>query len=309
MKKSEIRKHYFLDRYVIFSPKRNLRPQNISEEDREKKEKYKEDCFFCPRNVRDRIIYKTGKGKNWEVAVIPNKYPALTPGNKKAYGVQEVILETPHHNKELSDLSIPHVSKVLETYDQRIQTLSKKKGIKYVLVFKNDGGKAGASVPHAHSQVYALPMIPPFIQSIANQMDEYRLRYGSCPFCDIIKKEKKEKVRIAYQNKDFIALCPYATSSPYGVWILPVKHKRRIKDLKKSELANLAKTIKHITGKLDEADVSYNFFIHNSLDNESHHFRIKVVPRMTIWAGLELGTGIIINPVFPETAAKFYKDK
>ena len=87
------------------------------------------------------------------------------------------------------------------------------------------------------------------------------------------------------------------------------KHKRRIGELSKKELLSLAKTIKHVIGKLDDRDIAYNFFIHNSLDNESHHFRIKIVPRMTVWAGLELGSGIIINPVFPEDAAKFYQEK
>lgn len=307
MKKSEIRKHYFLDRYVIFSPKRSLRPFKISEEDKARKEKARESCFFCPQELKDKIIYKIGSGKNWEVAVIPNKFPALTLDNKKAFGKQEILIETPEHGKELSDLPIKHITKILEAYDQRIFELSEIEGIRYVLVFKNDGGKAGASVPHAHSQIYALPMIPPLIQEVSNAIDDYKLRNGTCVFCDIIKKEKREKIRIAYENEDFIAICPYASSSAYSLWIMPQKHLLRIQDLNKRELQNLAKTLKYVLSKLDDNDISYNYFIHNSLDTESHHFRLKIVPRLTIWAGLELGSGIIINPVFPEDAAKFYQ--
>ena len=307
MKKSEIRKHYFLDRYVIFSPKRNLRPQSISEEDRQKKENAKECCFFCPEKLEAKPIYKVGKGKKWDIAVIPNKFPALTLENKKAYGKQEIVIEAPEHRKELSDLSIDHISKVLEVYEQRSGYLSKIKDIKYVLVFKNDGGKAGASVPHAHSQIYALPIIPPEIKGISDAIDNYQLNCGRCPFCDVIKKEMKEKARVAYENEHFIAISPYASSSAYGVWIMPKKHIRRIQDLNKNELRCLAQTLKHILKKLDDIDLPYNFFIHNSLDTESHHFRLKVVPRLTIWAGLELGSGIIINPVFPEEAARFYR--
>lgn len=307
MKKSEIRKHYFLDRYVIFSPKRNLRPQKISEEDKARKMAIKESCFFCPEELKEEIKFQIGKGKNWEVAVVPNKFPALTLENKKAYGVQEVIIETPEHNRELPDLSVEHIAKVLEVYDQRLDVLAKIEGIKYVFVFKNDGGKAGASVPHAHSQVYALPIIPPEIQGVSDAVDEYMIKNKSCAFCDIIKKEKEEKTRVAYENKDFIAICPYAGSAPYGVWILPKKHIRSIQYLNKSEIKNLAVTLKHILSKLDDIDIAYNYFLHNSLDNEGHHFRLKVVPRLTIWAGLELGTGVIINPVFPEDAAAFYR--
>src|SRR3972149_11942709 len=144
MKKSEIRKHYFLDRYVVFAPKRNLRPQKISEEDKAKKEAAKESCFFCSDELTDKIISSVKEGKKWEIAVIENKFPALTLKNKRAYGKQEVIIETPEHHKEFSDLTIEQIGKVLRVYDQRIEELSKIKGIKYVLVFKNDGGKAGA---------------------------------------------------------------------------------------------------------------------------------------------------------------------
>lgn len=307
MKKSEIRKHYFLDRYVIFSPKRNLRPQKISEEDKQKKEAAKESCFFCPDKLKGKIISSMGEGKKWEIAVIENKFPALTLNNKKAYGKQEVIIETPEHNKEFSDLSTSEIEKVLQIYDQRIEKLSKIKGICYVLVFKNDGGKAGASVPHAHSQVYALPVIPPEIKGISDAIDKYQLNCGRCPFCDVIKKEMKKKVRIAYENEHFIAISPYASSSAYGLWVMPKKHIRRIQDLNKGELNSLAQTLKHTLKKLDDIDLPYNFFIHNSLDTESHHFRLKIVPRLTIWAGLELGSGIVINPIFPEDAAAFYR--
>lgn len=307
MKKSEIRKHYFLDRYVIFSPKRNLRPQSISEEEKKKKEEAKESCFFCPGKIKGKLIYKVGQGKKWDIAVIPNKFPALTLDNKKAFGKQEIVIETPEHRKELSDLSTAQIGKVLQVYDQRIQELSKIRRIKYVLVFKNDGGKAGASIPHAHSQIYALPIIPPEIKSISDTIDDYQLNFGRCPFCDVIKKERKEKVRIAYENEHFIAISPYASSSAYGLWIMPKKHIRRIQDLNKRELSSLAQTLKHTLKKLDDIDLPYNFFIHNSLDTESHHFRLKIVPRLTIWSGLELGSGIIINPVFPEDAARFYR--
>lgn len=304
-KRSEIRKHYFLDRYVIYSPKRNLRPRSIREEDRHKREELKENCFFCPEDIEVEIFYTIG-GENWRVASIANKFPALTLDNPKAFGKQEVIVETPEHHKELSDLPIDHIIDVLKAYNQRTEELKMIEGIKYVLVFKNDGGKAGASIPHSHSQIIALPMIPPKITRESDAVDEYYLKNKTCPFCDIVKKEKDSE-RVIYKDKNILAFCPYASSSAYGVWILPIKHKRTLRDFNDKELESLAKAIKLITGKLDENGISYNYFLHNSLDTESHHFKIKVVPRMNIWAGLELGTGVTINPVFPEEAAAFYR--
>jgi len=306
MKQSEIRKHYFLDRYVIFSPKRNLRPRSLTKEEAHKKSIGKEDCFFCPGNLETEITYQVGKGENWKVAVVKNKFPALTMENKKAFGTQEIVLDTPEHNKEISDLPIEHIVDILKTYNQRTEELKKIEGIKYVLVFKNDGGTAGASVPHAHSQIIALPIIPPKIMRESDAVDEYTLRKGSCPHCDIIEKEK-DSPRVVYKDENIIAICPNASSSPHGVWIMPVKHIRNLNNFKEKEYVSLAKALKLITGKLDSDGISFNYFLNNSLDLESHHFKIKIVPRISIWAGLELGTGVVINPIFPEDSAKWYR--
>ena len=304
MKKAEIRKHYFLDSYVIFAPKRNLRLHNIHED--QKEELDINECYFCPKNLKDQKIIQDFDNKKYPgIAIIENKFPALTPDNPKAFGKQEVIIETPEHNKELSDLPLEDIMRILRVYDQRIKELKKLKGVRHVLVFKNDGGKAGATVAHAHSQIIALPLIPPKIVRESDAVDEYFLNKGTCPHCDIIRKEMHSP-RVAYLDDNVIGICPYASSNAFGVWIMPLKHQRTIDDFHGEELESLAKALKKITGKLDDAGISYNYFFDNSLDLESHHFRLKVEPRINIWAGLELGTGMVINPVFPEDSAKFY---
>ncbi|PIR95045.1 hypothetical protein COT95_00850, partial [Candidatus Falkowbacteria bacterium CG10_big_fil_rev_8_21_14_0_10_37_6] len=140
--KSEIRKDYLLNKYVIITPGRALRPRDISEQTvlhRDKK------CVFCPENIEKKLILeKINKGKNWQTLAIKNKYPAITLNNAKAYGAQEVIIETPKHGFEFSEMSEQEIESVLNMYQKRTKALSKIKNIDYILIFKNNGSKAGA---------------------------------------------------------------------------------------------------------------------------------------------------------------------
>lgn len=305
---SEIRKHYFENRYVIISPKRALRPDMLKEAPMPPQPEGS-DPFDPEPQKKEKALYEVREKGKWIIRVIENKFPALSTDNPKAYGKQELIIETPLHAKHLNDLSVDHIIKVLETYEQRIKTLSNMPKIKYVAVFKNEGGRAGASIQHAHSQVIALPFIPPLISSDASAMDEYVLKNGTCPYDDIIKKERKDKVRVIFDDGKIFALCPYSASAGYGVWIMPAHHKRTLSEITHEEKRSMARALKLVLSKLDEINLSYNFFLHGSLDLENHHFRMKIEPRLTTWGGLELGSGMAVNPVFPEDAAKFYRSK
>lgn len=306
MKDSEIRKHYYLERYVIIAPKRAKRPHKILKVEHDEEEI--KNCFFCPKQLdKQKSVYKVSNGKKgWLVKVVDNKFPALTLNNPKAYGKQEVVIDTPEHGKEIHELSVEHIVKIIDTYIERNKTLSKIEGINYVLIFKNEGGKAGASVPHSHSQIYALPVVPPMVEEETLAIEKYIIEKGSCPHCDIIKGEINGP-RVAWEDENFIVICPFASRNPYGSWFMPKRHVANIDDLHIKEKESLAKAMKHILGKLDSLDISYNYFFHDSLSCEDQHMVLKLAPRPNVWAGLELGTGIIINPVPPEDAAKFYK--
>lgn len=224
-----------------------------------------------------------------------------------AYGKQEVIIETPKHGIEIHELPLDHIVDVIDVYADRYKELMKQDGICYTIVFKNEGGKAGASIPHSHSQIISLPMIPPKIAKESAAIDKYIEKHDACPYCDIMKSEK-DGPRVIMEDEHLFVLSPYASESPYGVWFIPKRHIRTINDLNQEEKLSIARAFKKILGKLDEIDASYNYFIQNSLDLESHHMIIKLAPRTNIWAGLELGTGVIINSVPPEEATKFYQN-
>ncbi|RJO60235.1 DUF4931 domain-containing protein [candidate division WS5 bacterium] len=304
MKKNEIRKHYFQDKYVIISPKRGKRPHRTKVAGDE--EKAGKECFMCPKG-KVKVIYDLPDlSGGWLVRVIKNIYPALSLDNKYAYGKQEIVIESPDHEKEIHELSIEHIRKILDVYSERYESLVRLEGIRYVIVFKNEGGKAGESINHAHSQIIALPMIPPLIREEILAIDDYQMEHKSCPHCDILKNEKKSP-RVAWEDKHIFALCPYASEYPYGVWFIPKRHVSSLGDMTGDEKLSLAKAMKHIIGRVEDLGLNYNYFFHNSIDDCNHHMILEFAPRPNVWAGLELGTGIIINTIPPEDAAKFYR--
>ncbi|MEK9130458.1 MAG: galactose-1-phosphate uridylyltransferase [Patescibacteria group bacterium] len=305
---SEIRKDYIQDKYVIIAPRRGKRPHDIvkpavpttSTESQKK-------CVLCPDGIFKNLIKDhIGSLKKWEVLTLENPFPAVTINNPKAYGIQEVIVDTPDHIKELEDLSIEHISKVLEMYAKRTKAISKNKKIEYILIFKNNGGRAGASLQHSHSQIFATNFLPPHLFDKSQKIQEYKLKNGTCVYCDVIKKESKSP-RFVWEDKNIIAFTPYASMHNYEIWILPKRHLDNITYLNQAEKKSWATVLKIILKKIEILGLPYNYYFHQVIHDENQHLYMKIIPRGSVWAGVEIGSGIIINPIAPEDAAKFYK--
>ena len=306
MAKSELRKHYFLEHYVVIAPARDQRPEVFYP----RAKAHKVEDPKCPfDNNNEKIIWQHPKGKEPRVKVIGNIYPAFTTDNPDAYGRQELVIDTMNHDEEFSDLSTEHIVEIFQAYRDRLTVLAKMDGIRYVLAFKNDGPLAGASVAHAHSQIFALPIVPPQIAADSDALNHYWEYHDSCAYCDIIKWEITQKVRIIAQDKHFIAIAPYASNHGFEAWVLPRRHMSKFAELHVGELESLAVIMKKLTARLDASMISFNFFLQESLDVQDHHFILKLAPRTFEHAGAELGTGIIINPVAPEFAALWYNGK
>lgn len=303
--KSEIRKDYLLNEYVIITPSRSKRPRDV--ESKTTKLPNSKNCPFCPKNIKEKaIIDFVDYKKNWQSISINNIFPAVSIKNPKAYGIQEVIIETPKHNIQLGELSIKKIKSLLLLYKKRTVEINKDPKINYILIFKNQGIQAGASLKHSHSQVFATEIIPQELINEASLAQSYLLENGTCRYCDVVKKELKSKRKI-YEDKYFIIIAPYASKYHYEAWILPKRHLDNISLLNNNELDSLAKCLKLILSKLKEDGLDYNFFLHNVVPDNNQHFYLKIQPRDSIWAGVELGSGLVINSVSPETAAQYYK--
>lgn len=307
----EIRKDYILNRWVIIADERAKRPNDF----KNKKLKINHNkCNFCPGNEKLTIgetarIEENGK---WIIRVFPNKFPAVKlNGNSEiqthnhfytfgnAYGIHEVVVET-NTKKQLWDLSEKHIEKLFSLYKERINEISKIKGIKYVQVFKNHDEKAGTSIIHSHSQIIAYNKIPNLVEDEI----KYSNIENNCAYCEIIQREK-DSYRRCFENNNFIAFCPYASRFPFEILIFSKNH---VNNLNECNLSDLAVIMKKILIKLKELNSPYNFMIHYSPKEYNLHFHIEIIPRLSTWAGFEY-SGTIINTMPPENAAKFYRNE
>ncbi|OGS45646.1 MAG: galactose-1-phosphate uridylyltransferase [Elusimicrobia bacterium RIFOXYD2_FULL_34_15] len=291
-------------------------------------------CPFCPGkenltppeilSFREPGTKKDEKG--WWVRAIPNKFPVLRVEgtlNRRGEGMfdymdgigaHEVIIETPNHNADFSDLDNKQAEEVVWAYRDRILDLKKDIRFEYILVFKNHGADAGASLAHPHSQIIAMPTIPVRVKQEIEGGRNYFEYKERCVFCDIIHEETEANTRIVSENEDFICIAPFASRFPFETWILPKVHSSVFEDLPKHEVANLAMMLRDINARMNEIleKPPYNFVIHNAPCRTGklpyYHWHIEMMPRLTKVAGFEWGTGFYINPTPPEEAAKFLRE-
>lgn len=303
--RSEIRKDYLQDKYVIIAPRRSHRPSTVICPACRDASAPK-DCAFCPTHAdKEKALLVTGAADGWHIKVIANKFPAVSKANPRAYGAQEVVIETPDHDAQFEELSEERIAELMWAYAERTQAICADRRIKYVIVFKNTA-QAGASILHSHSQIFATDFVPPHLADKARRALEYRQRNGECPYCDIMRKEMKGPRRV-YADEHVVAFAPYASMHNYELWILPRRHVHDVAALRNEERRSWAKVLKAATAFVVGKGLPYNFYFHQIVRGADLHLYMKLIPRGSVWAGVEIGSGVIINPVAPEDAAAQYR--
>lgn len=318
----QLRRHYFLEKYVIISTDRAKRPDDFKSE---RKISSKTICPFCPENEHmiPRVIDEEKENDSWILRSIENKFkisgsntPFLRTDNEfytfgNAFGDHEVIIETPIHGLEFEDLSEDRIKKTLKMIIRQINKCYEKKEIEYVTVFKNRGDEAGASLSHSHHQIVSYNLFPTEIKEEVLAIMNYKSKNnGICPMCKVINSEKDSTRRI-YQDDKFVAFSPYASRFCFEAWIMPKRCVYSITELNEEEITILAKILKKLLITLNNMNYpAYNLFYKMSNDkNKDYHFKIEIAPRLTKWAGFEHVTDTIVNPVIPESAAEFYRNE
>jgi UDPglucose--hexose-1-phosphate uridylyltransferase len=324
---SELRRDAVTGRWVIISTDRQKRPNDF----RFEKASIigREQCPFCPGHEAmtppEIVSYRPNGGApntpGWDVRVVPNKFPALQVegtldregdgmfDRMNGIGAHEVIIETPNHDRPLAAMSEPEIEKLLWAFRERMLDLKQDFRLRYILVFKNHGAAAGATLAHPHSQLIALPIVPDFVRE---EIDGARRHYEvkeRCVFCDIIHQEIGDGQRVIQENTDMIALAPYAPRFAFETWLLPRRHGARFEEAPRHEYESLARILKATLQRMDRAleSPAFNLILHTSPFSENvaneYHWHIEIMPKLTRVAGFEWGTGFYINPTSPEEAA------
>ncbi len=339
---AELRKDPILGRWVIIATERSKRPGSYHIE-KDLTATDPKQCPFCvghegmtpPEIYALRPDGTRPDTPGWKVRVVPNKFPALgidVPLNRMGvgmfdamtgFGAHEVVIETPDHSREAKDQRIEEIAAWLRVIQHRVKDLHKDERFRYILVFKNKGKAAGASLSHPHHQIIATPVTVKRVnEELTGSYEYYKLK-ERCVFCDIMREEKEKQERIVYENDAYMVFCPYASRFPFETWIVPKTHcidfyDQRIAD----NLHLLAETLKVVLTKLDMAldGPEYNYIIHTAPNRYSrrgywqtiendYHWHIELFPRLVKTAGFEWGSGFYINPTQPEEAARFMREQ
>jgi len=324
----ELRKDPVIGRWVIIATERAKRPSAYVGGHEKPKAGF---CPFCrgqevhtpPEVLAYRDPGSERNGTGWWVRVVPNKFPALQIEGQlqrrgegmydcmNGVGAHEVVIETPEHEMSLADIPPRQMQEVIWAFRDRVVELKKDPRFRYILIFKNHGREAGASLDHPHSQIIAMPIVPKRVQEElegARRFWEYKER---CVFCDIIAQEEKDQKRVVLENNSFIVIAPFASRFPFETWVLPKEHSLYFHEIQKNQVTELAEIMQALLGRLKTIldDPPYNFMIHTAPFERAgipyYHWQIEVIPKLTKVAGFEWGTGFYINPTPPEDAARF----
>jgi UDPglucose--hexose-1-phosphate uridylyltransferase len=332
----ELRKDPITRRWVIIANERAARPSDFAKGEPEAAPSA--NCPFCegrenatPPEIA--AVRRPGTAPNtpgWQVRVVASKYPALRIEGSTdvtwegmyegmgGVGAHEVIIETPEHAAHPGVMAPDRLASVLWMYRERYRDLDGDPRFKYLLLFRNHGRQAGASLAHPHSQLIALPIVPKRAEEELEGAQAYFAREGRCVFCDILSQEAGEHTangrRLVWSNDEFIAFAPHASWCPFELWIVPRRHTANFGALDDGQLRPLAETLGGVLGRLHTClqNPPYNYIIHtapyHAKVDHFYHWHIEILPRLSQVAGFEWGSGFYINTVPPEDAARYLRE-
>jgi UDPglucose--hexose-1-phosphate uridylyltransferase len=326
---TELRLNAITRDWVIISTERAKRPDEFAKMQKETVvlPSYSPTCPFCLQNEHLTGVesYRLSDHRGWRVRAVVNKYPALSPMGKvvrtveginrslSGVGFHEVIIEHPRHDLATALMEIEDVANIIKVYRQRYAEIRHDPRISTIILFKNHGKGAGTSLEHPHSQLAAAPIVPYQLRIRLQEAIRYFDDTGECIFCRTLKDEMMVGERVIVESEHFVAFIPYAALSPFHTWIFPRRHSSSFDEITEEEILDLAKTLKTVLAKLYYGvnNPDYNYTIRSIPTAEERtdyfHWYIAIVPRTSLQAGFELGSGMYINTALPEESASFLR--
>lgn len=316
--------------WVVMAAERVLRPDDFHKEpqDRPARAPHRDDCPFCTGNehLTPQEICRTSTADgSWAVRVIPNKFSVFdttldlqrkrqgTFRSMSAAGAHEVVIEHPRHDLDLSDLEQAHFVLLLRTYRERFIALRANPVVESIVIFKNHGRRAGSSLEHSHSQITAAPVLSSQVCMRLHEARRYHELEGGCLYCAVLHEELLAEERVLEAGPSFAAFMPFASLSPYHMWVFPRQHQASFDAISDEGIDELAGLLGRLLRRLKAAagDPDYNITIRSAPVGEGSsgcfHWYLAIVPRMTRLAGFELGSGTYINSMRPERCAEMLR--
>jgi len=332
---SQLRKDVFTGRWVIVAETDVVRPADFHFKKFTRETTF---CPFCesheastpPEIFAIRHMGSPANGPGWAVRVVPNSHLRLRiEGDLRrrpegfhdlmnGVGADEIIAETPRHDRCLHELGVNEITEVIQTYVARILDLEHDKRMRYVLIFKNHGEEAGAhTITHSISQLMALPVTPRVIKAKLMAARDYYALKERCIYCDVLHQELTDRKRLIAENDDFVSLAPFASRSPFEVSVFPKFHSSAFSRINPVQIENLAQILRNVLQKLDKTlgGPPYNLSLQDrpflrpregywKTIEEDYHWHLEILPQLIGLTGFERASWFFYNPVPPELAAR-----
>jgi len=334
----ELRKDILLGRWVaICSTSRAPAEYPLTYEEKNEQD----NCALCPGHEHETpreiaSIRRPSTQKNapgWWVRAIPSFHPLFQIegelGRKgvgiydmmNSIGANEILIESPEHNRRPEDLGIEQMRRVITLYRDRVADLHKDARLRYVLIYKDSGKEAGAIFSHPVSFLMATPVIPRTVKDELDNAKQYYSYKERCIFCDIMSEELRVGERIILETRNFVAFCPYAGQFPFESWIVPKRHCCAFHEITDDEIEDMGLILMSVLQKLRKVfnDPPFNYYIHTAPNRvprrghwhtlgEDFHWHLELIPRLVRTSGFEWGSGFYVLYTSPENAAKYLRE-
>ncbi len=331
---------------VLVATARGMRPKKEEPPAPHDMRPFVDACPFCRGNEArtPAPIAQVPAHGDWSLRIVENLYPVLGADRStphfafglqqtiEGYGRHEVIIDHSSHGIRIHEMTEEHLALLLSTYRTRMNDLyHSDPRLKYVLVFKNFGPAAGASIGHTHSQIIAMPVVPANVQAEVRNSLAFFQAGQRCIFCSLIDEaltfeatlydrgsgEIRRKINVGQfvieRTSRFVAMKPFASRYEWEVHILPLAHAADFLDSSPEDLADLGRILRRTMERLNAVlgGVQYNYFFHSLPHGEEQgesarafHWHLEICPRTSIPTGFELGSGLFVNTICPEDAAE-----
>jgi UDPglucose--hexose-1-phosphate uridylyltransferase len=317
---SQLRLNPLTGRWVTVAVERAARPGELISRQLPVESDPDRLCPFCPGNeeATPPALETYGPSGNWLVRVVPNLFPAFEGNDPlrvqnlgpvftqaSASGVHEVLVFSPDHGATWADLDDKHAGLAMAAIRDRMEDHARRATVRYTQAIVNAGREAGASLEHPHGQLLGIPFVP---GEIAEEEAGFRRFEGSCLLCTMVEAELQVGHRIVCEDERSIVVCPFWSGAPYEMLVVPRHHEVHVEGTSPADVVSVGRAVRDGLALLRKrvGEVSYNLVFHTAPHHHEgpFHWHVHIVPRLTSLAGFEQGTGVLINIVAPELAAR-----
>lgn len=275
------------------------------------------DCQNCRLPAGDGIRLRTLKdyafhvvGTDEQARELEASVAQVALGDARASGSWRTVVAPPGEHRALHAVGVEMIAGLLDATRTAVAEARRAARTDHLQVVQNWGAQAGARTNHLCLDLYDLPQIPHRVAEELGGAARYVIREGGCPWCRLVRDEPNRPERLVWQDNDTVAFAPYASRSPFEVWIVPRRHDADFGRAGDRDIEASADALRQVLNSLSTTldGPPYNLVLHTAPLREqvdaTYHWHWEIHPRLREIAGLELGTGLPVNSVSPEDAVE-----